>query len=471
MAYCKRFRNDVFISYAHDDNHPDLDGQRWISRFVGQLTNTLRQRLGCRDELSVFWDQPDLNANCDLDTALLEEIQNAAVFVAFVSPAYQQGTHTIRELEIFTELAGAESRLFPLEVLPNELHVPGHPVFEAKPRFKFWRNGGPECRVPMALDPITDRNLYMQRITEFAEQVKMQLKALHQPANEKAAAEPRQKTSATVLLAQVTDDLEFERESVKSYLSQAGITVVPEADYPQGGEIFCQAYQSDLARADLVVQLLGRATGLMPADMPSGYQHYQNQAAQDAGKPIISWRHPELDLAQVNSEIQRSLLAGETVVSIGLEAFKSDVVRTVHDLTNSARAPRTSLVFVGADRSDLRLAEDLRDAIAARKIPVALPIYEGSAEDIQNDLEENLLDSDAVLFLHGSAPATWVRGFLRRFNRLLALRDTPPSKTMLVKAPPPKDPEVGITLPYLDVVDCSDKFDVNRVMARLESLD
>ena len=48
-----------------------------------------------------------------------------------------------------------------------------------------------------------------------------------------------------MLLAQVTDDLYDERESVHAYLEQFAVKILPENDYPQGGIDFAAALEGD----------------------------------------------------------------------------------------------------------------------------------------------------------------------------------------------------------------------------------
>ncbi|MEO0999653.1 MAG: hypothetical protein AAFW69_03455 [Pseudomonadota bacterium] len=485
MPYVDAFANDVFISYAHDDNIDDIDGQRWVTNFVKLFTAFLRQRLACRNELKIFWDHNNLHANRDLEEALEEEARNSAVFVAISSPAYLTGTYTIRELEAFVGRPGASEGLFGLEILPPNAMEDYHPALNAKIRFPFYRAGGEGGAIQMTLDPRAHRDEYMQAITRFVEQVKIRLLDMKKtgaapaPAPAQAgfsapaqAAAPAATPAAngangTVLLAQTTDDLDWEREQVRSSLAQFDIRVLPEFDYPQGGAEFTEAFAADLGEAELFVQLLGRSAGRRPSDLPEGYLVHQFHAAEGAGKPILSWRHPELDLEQVGNPDHRALLSGETVIASGLESFKSDIQKRLEALRAPPKMPRSALIFVGADRADNDLAERLSMALAKRNYPVALPVYEGTAEDIQRDLEENLIDSDHVVFVHGAAPATWVSGILRRFNKLMAQREAPPSKTALVKAPPPKEDSVRIMLPYLEVIDSSEDFDADRILKEM----
>jgi len=156
-------------------------------------------------------------------------------------------------------------------------------------------------------------------------------------------------------------------------------------------------------------------------------------------------------------------------VACGLESLKTQIMKTLEAQKAPPRVARSSLIYIGADRADMPLAEELLKALSAKGLPVAVPIYEGTPEEIQEDMKENLIDSDSVLFVHGAAPTTWVRGFLRRLSRSLADRSGPPECTAMVKAPPPKSDTLNFAFPNLEIIDCSTDFDVDHVVSRMEA--
>jgi hypothetical protein len=58
-------------------------------------------------------------------------------------------------------------------------------------------------------------------------------------------------------------------------------------------------------------------------------------------------------------------------------------------------------IFINADGSDLPLAEELRRELknVGGVLRTAVPALEGSAEDVRLDLEENLIECDALLMV------------------------------------------------------------------------
>lgn len=310
MSFTKHCRNDVFISYAHADNKAGLSGDRWVSRFTQFLDNSLQQRLGCGDCLKVYFDNRDLSSNDQLED-LVDEVRNSAIFVAVTSPSYVQRDWTRKELDAFAQLSGSSDRLFAIEMLPlDSLEDYPHPI-DSKPRAKFWQQTSPDSRTPLSLDPELDRQIYTQKALDLAEQIRKRLLEFESRAASPADAEAMVSDADSigkVLLAQATDELEFEREQLKSYLQQMNVSVLPEHDYPQGGEAFKDALGKDLKDADIFVQLLGNAAGRKPPDLPEGYIQAQFTMASEAGKSMLLWRHPELDVEHVASAEQRQLL-------------------------------------------------------------------------------------------------------------------------------------------------------------------
>ena len=81
----------------------------------------------------------------------------------------------------------------------------------------------------------------------------------------------------------------------------------------------------------------------------------------------------------------------------------------------------------------LKLFEDSKDWSAAR------PLFEGTAKDVTDDLEANLLQCGVLMLLYGNAPPAWVRAQLLRWSKLEKLREEPLRlKTIVLGPPAPK---------------------------------
>ncbi|MEM6624158.1 MAG: toll/interleukin-1 receptor domain-containing protein [Pseudomonadota bacterium] len=485
MALLKGYRNDVFISYAHHDNPPDpLGGDGAVTRLVAFLEGMIPQRMGTRGDYKIFFDHRDLKANHEIEHAL-EEARQSAIFVAITSPAYvADKSWALREMETFVELPDSKQRFFSLEVLPIDGVRTIPQVFNERKRYKFWDDGGAENKVAMQLHPKIHPIEYTTQLTAFAEQIAEVMRRIVDFEGEGPDDQPPAEEKppiGTVLLTQANDDVEFERVKVASFLAQANVRVLPEYDYPQGGEDFKEAFAEDLEDADLVVQLLGRAAGRMPKDLPMGYQHHQHHAALEADKPLIAWRHPEIDPSEVASEVQRELLESKNTVNEGLETFRGMALEALEKAVAPPPPPpptpvltgtgpvNTAMIYLSADKADRELAQTLFSALADRNHPVALPMFDGETADaIQQDIDRNMTESDKIVVVQGKAPTSWVRSNLVRANKARAMRRQPPELTALFKAPPPPKDSPNVMLPDLAELDSSDELDLEKFCAFVE---
>jgi hypothetical protein len=260
VPYVPGVANDVFISYAHTDNEASSDRDRWVSRFVGDLGRELKRRIGLAsdEQLKIYFDERGVRTNDHLET-FKENAGSSAAFVAIASPSYLAREWPQAELAAFTSAPNSEGRIFVIESLPPERTYPK--ALASLKRAQFWTQ--PEhSETRQRLSP--DERQWESKVQDVADHIKTLLRKLHNARGLEQAirATPLVECPTpplrTVLLAQVTDDLSEERDQVRRFLEQYGIATLPNGTYPQGGEDFVEAVESDLAKAGFFVQLLGR---------------------------------------------------------------------------------------------------------------------------------------------------------------------------------------------------------------------
>jgi hypothetical protein len=480
MAFASRYRYDVFVSYAHADDTQDTSGEGWVSQFVACLEIALRQRLGGTDELRLYFDHSHLHANHVLDD-LLAAARDSAVFLAIASRSYAMRDWTKRELDAFVRGADDLHRLFAVECLPlDEGEVYPTPLQDHK-RVEFWHVNAPHSQTAMPLSPALDPLQFHRRIHDVADQIRRQLGLLRTASAKGAPPDAHAGRSLpvlagsqrTVLLAQVTEDLEVEREQVRRHLEQYGVAILPSDTYPQDGARFREAFEADLAHADLCVQLLGGFVGRAPPDLPEGYTRAQFAAAAARKVEILQWRGPDLDLSTLANERHRELLAGEHVMATGLETFKTEVVRRAlrPPPPIDGKAAQDSLVFVNADRDDLEMAKQIQQEFLNHALPAAIPKLEGgSAEEIRTDIEESLIECAALVLVYGRTSPFWVRSQLRLFNKVKARRSCPPRVLAVYCGPPVDKQDLGFSLPDMREIDARDGISTRPVLPLIEAL-
>ena len=307
-----------------------------------------------------------------------------------------------------------QGRVFVVEkqVLDEEQSRPAE--LDDLKKYHFWyRDEHDQVRTLSLREPEPHTTTYTRLVEDLATDISRQLKA------RAAAAPPPAESKATVFLAEVTDDLDPRREQVRRYLEQAQLRVLPAQRYLEG-QAFRDALEQALGQSTLFIQLLSEYPGRRPPDIPQGYIRLQLERAQALKLPILQWHDPTLKLEQVESQEQRELLEAVSVYAEPLESFKQRIVQqalppppsppTVH-----AGAP---VVFINTERRDRTLAETIRDQVDARLF-ATLPISEGTAAEVREDLEQKLVDCDALILVYGQITLAWVDKQLLYCNRLV----------------------------------------------------
>src|SRR5262249_23344875 len=136
----------------------------------------------------------------------------------------------------------------------------------------------------------------------------------------------------------------------------------------------------------------------------------------------------------------------------------------------SERKQPSSLVFIDADRSDLRIAKAIQSEFSRYRVPIVVPTLEGPAEDVRTDLEENLIECDALILVYGDTTPLWVRGQLRLFNKIKAKRLAPPRLLAIYTGPPADKPDIGFSFPDIREIDCRNTGALEALRALIEEL-
>ncbi len=89
----------IFISYAHIDNEPLVDGGAgWVSSLHKVLEKRLAMLLGERPEI---WRDRELRGHDFFDQTIAEHIESAAIFVSMLTPRYVRSDYCRKELDTF----------------------------------------------------------------------------------------------------------------------------------------------------------------------------------------------------------------------------------------------------------------------------------------------------------------------------------------------------------------------------------
>ena len=127
------------------------------------------------------------------------------------------------------------------------------------------------------------------------------------------------------------------------------------------------------------------------------------------------------------------------------------------------------MVFINTERRDRPLAETIRDHVDARLL-AALPVSEGTAAEVREDLEHKLVDCDALIVVYGQTTVAWVERQLLYCNRMAPKRERPFLTLGVYDGPPEVKPTVSTRMPGLEILMCRQGLDTQRLQAFLAPL-
>ncbi len=484
MRFVEGYEHDVFVSYAHVDDMtlPGVD-TGWVTTLVDALQTRLIQKLGRPEYLSLWMDH-ELSGHESITDQLLNKVTSAATLVVVLSPGYAASPWCRREKDTFLDKikdrVRSGSRVFIVE--RDQVEPEDRPEeFGDLKGYRFWerpRRGEP-VRIFGYPTPKADDLAYYDRLEELCTALAGELKQLKAAAGRdrdvparRGNGEQRDNGHPGVLLAVTTDDLETRRGEVERYLSQAGVRVLPDSEYPLDPGAFEEALVADLAKAKLFVQLLSEIPGRKWQELPQGYVRYQYELAVEAGIPILQWRNRSVEVNAVDDAEHRRMLDLETVRAEGIEEFKRAIrERAFEERKVKDEKPLQAFVFVDSDVNDRSLAESVCDELVEMGVDVCLPITEGEPAAIREDLERNLIECNALVIVYGASTVGWVHEQLRQCRKVLAKRDRVLKALAVYQGPPEGKPGVTFRMRNLSVLDCSRGVDSQALKSFLSRID
>jgi TIR domain len=478
MAFVPNFEHDIFVSYAHVDDKP-LPGvdMGWVTTLIEGLRTGLSQKLG-RSDAFEMWIDHKLARHVDITPQIMESLQQTATLLIILSPGYLASDWCQREqdtfLNLITERVRSGSSVFIVERDKLEDHERSS-EFKKLIGYPFWvqdREDSPPRTLGIP-KPNPEEHRYYDMLNELSKELAEELHAQKKAANrtEIEIEVPPSAKGPTVFLAEVTDDLDTVRDEVKRHLDQAGVRVLPNSWYSREPNAFENAVKGDLQKSDLFVQLLSGTSGKKAPDLPKGYAYLQFECAKNADKPIMQWHRRDLVVREIKDEEQQELLLGNTVFAVGIEEFKREVVnRAFYKPPAPDPAPIQTFVFVNMETRDRSLAEKVCETLDHYGAEYSLPIRKGTAAEIREDLERNLLECNGLVIIYGQATVIWVRKQLLQCRKIIYKRKSPLKAIAVYEGPPePKDP-LDLKLRNMYILNCRKSLNKNIVKSFIDNL-
>lgn len=461
---------DVFLSYTHLDNKPDLsDQQGWVSIFQSALRTRLSKCLG--REAAVWWDQREIRGDREFDRVIEEACESTRVMVAVLSPRYLESESCRKEVACFErvmESSATERRLVVVKlarVTSDDLATRQLPLLrraaDEKLGYAFYYDdeSSQRRRELNTYDP-TLRPTFQRRLEDLAQDIAVFLhsssvvdsNAKGEPPPHASGAVPRRVDTRvihsgasvivgeSVFLAAAASDVAYVRDSIQLELTDRNVPVVAPGRWSEEYQAVVDELKQTVAGVSLSVQVIGAVYG----SRPEGSDHSVSELHFDLLEQVARARPPEHPLirlvwldacAEPKGERQKAFI--ERLRSYEAWLRDDEFLTGTHERLKERISAKLRAVAARRlererqEKNDLGEVQDVprvyvishqRDHERARAVELALQQQNWevlSAAEVSADAEneeererqhqEYLGKSDAFVIYHGNAKFCWVR--------------------------------------------------------------
>ena len=475
MSVVPGFKYDLFISYAHRNDHP----WGWATEFVQTLQAELESK--SRD-IRIWWD-PGLHTGEHFDLAIANAFSESAVFFGILSLSYEESTYCKREIEEFRQqrhpafglTVGTMSRIQAIHIerdytsdkwAPEFRTISPHPFFDEHSSLF----GRPKNLVHS--DPWI-QGLWKVRDSIWAVIQEMRSRTQRGAVVERnyGVASTRAPQSPTLYLAEVTDDVYLKRERLQSALKQVGKFEVCTWETPNAPAVS----DPDMLSVHIFGAVPGRGFGSSPLSLPR-QQFEACVAAQPARKPLV-WLPRNLQFDDVDSDEHRVFLQS-LLESNAIELLRSDLEdlkdELIKRMTPAAPPPKATRGAREAPIIHIWHAMNNPETLAPLKRYLAdnncgISVFDARTAE-PGKIQSRLAVCDGLILPFTSETRTWAEDMMSEAFRLRR-REVRPTAFAAVELPPATENEFNFEHPRVMpvFVHQSDSFgDVANFLTRLE---
>ena len=294
MAYSKSKKNDIFISYAHDD---DIEG--WVNHFAKLLRNMLNKQLRVlengRTVNVAVWTDASLPPSGSLQNRLEQQILDSALLVVVMSESYlvsewcrEEGEMFIRqlnrrrELKIFiAEKEWTDRNSWPAYLKDDR----GDPLLSKV--FYEERDVGKFRSIPIKNNDGNFNSEASNAMNDFCEPICNALQ--HPHSNPPAINNSAVRRVFLALCSQPDGKASQYLDLLRNKLVQLdNLEVMPPLDSTH----FQDSLAERLANCDLFVQILDEKKGYYLSDRQTGFVGHQYEDAKQKSIKILQWKVP-----------------------------------------------------------------------------------------------------------------------------------------------------------------------------------
>lgn len=429
MAQIPGYEYDIFISYAHNDNHGVWKRPGWVDIFVQSLDSWLRKRRGMT-HLKIWRDTKRMQGNTLFDDAIRNALNSSALFFALTSRNFLQSEYCRKEMTWFHQYhgrrpgglrVGESYRIFNI-LLHNVPHLDWPAELQGAAGFPMNDAEG-EAHLGEFTSP--DEYAFEKQMRRIVDAVESLLQPMASPSILPVDEEPRA-DRVVVFMADVPDALQDFKERIISEVQSGDVEIVSDIPPPLDASGHSDAASRALKRAGFSVHLLDRWPGRKILDRKeTTYPREQHELAFARKIPQLVWLAPDLDIEAVEDLPQRRFLGicqnrpREPAQYELVKCLQVDFINLVAERIARCRQPafdssRNLSYLIDTHQKDQRFAFKLADFLLAKGAEVdfnhesldpaiSLAKFEQSVKRVKN-----------LILVSGKVGTTWVVGRIKK---------------------------------------------------------
>ncbi|HXT62118.1 MAG TPA: toll/interleukin-1 receptor domain-containing protein [Pyrinomonadaceae bacterium] len=469
MSYLPDYEDDIFISYAHNDNQALLEGQRgWVDVFHQALERRLQVHLGAKPSI---WRDPRLQGNEIFADALVEQVPKVAILISILSPSYLNSEWCRREMQMFSRIAtdtggvrlGNKARIFKIE----KINVPldKHPAeLQGMTGYQFYYMDDHRARElsaesgPHAID-------YWQRIDDVAQDIAtlmQEMKTRGATPDVQVFETPVAAPGETIYLAETSFDLSPQRDNIKRELQERGHMVIPDRPLPLNGPALEDAVRHYLDTSKLSIHLIGANYGVIPEAADRSVVCMQNDIAAERsmgnGFSRLIWLPEGLETREDRQRQFIEYLRNDSTAQQGADVLQTSIEELKTYIQDKLRPKPKAVasngngnghgkvdegplrVYLICDKQDYDAIAPIENHLFDQGYEVTLPLFEGDEAEVREDHKESLMLCDAVVIFYGNSSEGWLRTKLRDLQKIPGYGRTKPMLAEAIYTGPPENP-------------------------------
>jgi hypothetical protein len=472
LSFLPDYEDDIFISYAHNDNQALIEGQRgWVDVFHQALERRLQVHLGAK---AAIWRDPRLQGNEYFADTLVEQIPKVAILISVLSPSYINSEWCRREMQMFSSIAtetggvrlGNKARIFkvekifvPLEKHPTEL--------QGMTGYEFYYMDDHRAR-ELSAESGPHAIQYWQRIDDVAQDIATLLLELKTRDASPDVQVFQQPSGETIYLAETSSDLSPQRDNIKRELQERGHVVIPDRPLPLNGPELEEDVRHYLEGSKLSIHLIGANYGVIPEAADRSVVCLQNDLAAERsqgngsagnGFARLIWLPEGLETREARQREFIEFLKYDATAQKGADVLQTSIEELKTYIQDKLRPKPKSVaangngngnghktqegplrVYLICDKQDYDAIAAVEEHLYNQGFEVTLPLFEGDEAEVREDHKESLLICDAVVIFYGNASEGWLRTKLRDLQKIPGYGRTKPMLAQAIYAGPPENP-------------------------------